>query len=199
MSDAKAQIMEIARHKGVVRPRDLRRLGLHQEFLSQLVESGQIVRTGRGLYMLAGFDVTERHTLVEAVQVQKNGIVCLLSALNYHGLGTQLPHEVWLSIPLGTWKSTNSDVPITTVVMRSPSYDAGIDVHEIEGVKVPIYNIPKTIADCFKFRSKVGFDVALEALREALNGKRCSSENIRKYAKLNRVDTIMRPYMEALV
>jgi predicted transcriptional regulator of viral defense system len=157
-----------------------------------------MVRSAPGLYALCDYDVTSAHTLVEAVQAQAKGVVCLKSALNFHGIGTQLPHQVWLSVPYGSRITAKRSVPMQIIVMRLPGYESGIEIHELEGVTVPMYSIPKTISDCFKFRNKVGLDVALEALREALHDKRCTREEIRQFAKLNRVENIMRPYMEAL-
>jgi predicted transcriptional regulator of viral defense system len=154
-------------------------------------------KAGRGLYTLTDYDVTEHHTLVEAVRAQSKSVICLLSALSFHGLGTQIPHEVWVSIPYGA-RISKTTVPMRVVVLRPPAYEAGIDIHQIEGVDVPVYSVAKTIADCFKFRSKVGIDVAIEALREALRERRCHRDEIRKYALINRVEKIMRPYMESL-
>ena len=192
------RIVELARERGVIRPRDLTLLGINRNRLRDLVRSGEIVKTGRGLYTLAEFDVTESHTLVEAVRAQSNGVICLLSALSFHGLGTQLPHEVWIAVPYGGRITKTDAVPMRTVVVRPPAYAAGIEVHRLEGIDVPIYSVAKTVADCFKFRSKVGLNVAIESLREALRDRRCTREEIRAYARADRVEQVMRPYMEAL-
>lgn len=198
MNNQRDQIIALASKQGVIRPRDLVAPGLNPLYLRQLVTEGRMVRTGRGLYSLADFDATEDHTLVEAVLVQSKGVICLLSALKFHRIGTQLPYQVWLSVPYGSRISRTKPVPMRIVVMRAPSYQTGIEAHQLEGVEVPIYSIAKTITDCFKFRNKIGLDVALEALREVLREKRCTREEIRKFAKVNRVEKVMRPYLEAM-
>jgi predicted transcriptional regulator of viral defense system len=194
----KAQIIALARERAIIRPSDLVAAGLKPEYLRQLVEEGQMIKSARGLYTLANFEVSEAHSLVEAVRAQSKGVICLLSALNFHDLGTQLPHQVWIGVPYGSWISHRDLVPVRVVVMRSAGYETGIETHRLEGTDVPVYNIPKTIADCFKFRSKIGLDIGLEALREALSEQRCTREEIRKYAKIIRVEKVMRPYMEAM-
>jgi predicted transcriptional regulator of viral defense system len=197
MKNPQDQILALAEERGVIRPSDLQQLLLDPRYLRALVTEGRLIRTGRGLYSLATFDITERHNMVEAVRTQSKGVVCLLSSLSFHGLGTQLPHQIWLAVPYGARITANDTVPLRITVMRPSSYGAGIDIHQVEGVDVPVYNIAKTVADCFKFRGKVGFDVALEALREAMREKRCDREEIRKYAQIDRVENVMRPYMEA--
>lgn len=198
MTDQKQKITAFAREQGVIRPRDLAALGLHHRYLHQLVAEGAMVRSGRGLYTLTDFDVTEAHSLVEATRAQSNGVVCLLSALNFHGLGTQLPFQVWLAVPHGNRIARTRPVPTRVVVMKSPAYEAGIETHSLEGLTVRIYSVAKTVTDCFKFRGKIGMDVALEALREALREKRCTRDEIRKYAKINRVEKVMTAYLEAM-
>ncbi len=191
-------VIEFARKHGVIRPSDLKSLGITPTPLRGLLKAGIIRRIGRGLYTLADFEVTEAHTIVEAVRAQPNSIVCLLSALSFHGISTQQPHLVWLAIPRGSRVTSEKTVPLKVVAISKASYEAGIETHQLEGLEVPIYSIAKTVADCFKFRNKVGLDVALEALREAIQERRCSRSDILKYARINRVDKVMRPYMEAL-
>ena len=197
MSSQVQKIISMAREQGVLRPRDVVERGLNPAHLRRLVDSGVIAKAGRGLYTLADYDVTEFHTLVEAIRAQSRSVVCLLSALSFHGLGTQIPHQVWVSVPYGA-RISKSVIPIRTVVLRPHAYEAGIEIHRLEGVDVPVYNVAKTIADCFKFRNKVGLDVAIEALREGLRQRRSSRDDIRDYAAIDRVEKIMRPYMEAI-
>lgn len=191
------QIISLASEQGVIRPRDLTARGINAARLRRLVRDGEMIKSGRGLYTLAGFDVTEFHSFVEAVRAQSKSVICLLSALSFHGLGTQLPHQVWVSVPYGT-RISASDLPMRVVVVRGPAYEIGIEIHRLEGVDIPVYGVAKTIADCFKFRNKVGIDVAIEALRDALRDRRCTREEIRKYALIDRVENVMRPYTEAL-
>jgi predicted transcriptional regulator of viral defense system len=192
------QILEIARQRGVVRAGDLLAGGSTSHDLRRLVAQGILSRVGRGLYTLSGFEFTEAHGIVEAVQAQSKAVVCLLSALAFHVIGTQQPHQAWLAIPYGARISQNRTVPTRVVVMRPSAYEHGIEVHRLEGVDVPIYSVAKTVADCFKFRNTVGLDVAIEALREALRDRRCTREDIRQFARIDRVEKVMRPYMEAL-
>jgi predicted transcriptional regulator of viral defense system len=196
--DIEMQVKEIAARRGVLHTADFTALGATSHDLRRLVARGVLNRVGRGLYSLSDFEVTEAHSIVEAVQAQSNSVVCLLSALAFHVIGTQQPHQLWLAIPYGARISQNRTAPTRIVVMRPSAYEYGIEIHRLEGVEVPIYSIAKTVADCFKFRNTVGLDVAIEALREALRDRRCTREDIRKYARIDRVEKIMRPYMEAL-
>lgn len=189
--------IQMARERGVLSARELAHKGVSPARLKRLVAAGTMVRAARGLYTLAEYGVTENHSLVEAVRVQSRGVICLLSALRFHGIGTQLPHEVWLAVPYGS-RISNTRLPLRVVVLRHAYYEAGIEVHVLEGVDVPIYSLGKTVADCFKFRNKIGIDVAIEALREALRERRCDREEIRQFASINRVERVMRPYMEVL-
>lgn len=198
MSEKLQSILSFAKEKGVIRPRDLKSLGVSPQYIYHLVASGVMVRSGRGLYMLSDYEATENHSLVEAVRIQSNGVICLLSALSFHEIGTQLPHQVWVAVPYGSRIVKSNTTPIRSVVMRSPSYGEGIERHLLEGTEVAIYGIAKTIADTFKFRNRVGLDVALEALRDVLRNKRCTREEIRNYAKINRVEKVMQPYMESM-
>lgn len=183
---------------GQVRPKELAEIGLDPSCLRRMVAEGELQRVAQGVYTRADFEPTESHTLVRAVQSQTKSVVCLLSALSFHHIGTQLPSQVWLAIPYGTRISKAGYPPRRVVVLRTNTYAAGIESHLIEGVEVPIYSIPKTTADCFKFRNKIGLDVAIEALRDVLQERRCTREDIRKYAKINRVERVMQPYLEAL-
>lgn len=194
----KRDSLSFANGRTMFRAADLETYGLSSTKVRELVESQQLERVSRGLYRVSGSKLTEFHSLVEASMLQAKGIVCLLSALQFHRIGTQLPHQVWLSIPHGTWISTKSGQQIRAVIMRSPSYESGVDIHHLEGLDVPIYNVPKSIADCFKFRTTVGIDVAVEALRECLFDQRATPAEIYQYAQLNRTANVMRPYLEAM-
>jgi predicted transcriptional regulator of viral defense system len=198
MDSKREQILDLAGTMGVFRPRDLSAIGVSPAYLRRLLTDGVVSRTARGLYTLAEFDLTEAHTLVEAIRAQSNGVVCLASALRFHGIGTQLPARVWVAVPFGSRITKREWPPMRAVVMRPPAYGQGIEVHQLEGVDVPVYGVAKTVADCFKFRNTVGLDVALEALREVLRDRRCSREEIRQYARIDRVENVIRPYMEAL-
>jgi predicted transcriptional regulator of viral defense system len=198
MTNKKDALARLAEKHGIVRARDLKALGIGRAVLRSLVQEGTIVREARGLYSHKAFRATEAHSLVEASCTQSKGVVCLTSALGFHGVGTQLPSDVWLAVPKGTRIAERRELPIRVVVLNRDSYEAGIETHIIEGVHVRIYSVAKTVADCFKFRSKVGLDVALEALKEALRDRRCTRDEILGFAQIDRVANVMRPYIEAL-
>lgn len=198
MTTKQQTVVNLASRQGVIKPRDLHALGVSHRVLQGLISKGILTHRGRGLYSLSDYDVTEFHSLVEAACAQPKAVVCLLSALSFHGIGTRLPWKAWLAIPRGGRVSATRSVPIEVVFMRPESYNAGIETHVIEGVTVPIYCVAKTVADCFKFRRSVGLEAALEALREVLRDRKCTREEIRHFAKIDRVENVMRPYVEAL-
>ena len=199
MSQSKTeQVLEIVRRSGVVRSRDLRERGIHQEYLRRLENQGLIVRSGRGIYTLSNVDLTENQSLIEACVRVPHGIVCLLSALRFHELTTQAPFEVWLAID-GKARPPKDDIlPLRIVYMSGEALTAGVEEHLIVGQPVRVYNIPKTVADCFKYRNKIGLDVALEALRDCWRQRRCTIDELWHYAKICRVANVMRPYLESL-
>ena len=192
-------IMKMARKTGVVRAREIRKAGLHPEYLRKLCTSGHLIRTGRGLYVLADGDFTEHHGLAEACKRVPHGIICLLSALSYHEIGTQNPHQIWMAIDRAMRKPKVDYPPIRIFRFSGSSLKEGIEAKKIEGVSVRIYNPAKTVADCFKCRNKVGLDVAIEALKECWRYRRCTVDELVHYARICRVRNIMQPYMEAIV
>jgi predicted transcriptional regulator of viral defense system len=196
--DRTQQILEIVAEEGVLRPRDLDAHGIPRIYLSRLCEHGLLDRVGRGLYVLPDADVSEHHTLAEAGKRVPHGVVCLLSALRFHGLTTQSPSEVWLAIGNKAWRPQVDYPPLRFVRFSERTLEAGVEEHSIEGVLVRIYNPAKTVADYFKYRNKIGLDVALEALRDCRRQRRCTNDDLWHYAKICRVANVMRPYMEAI-
>lgn len=192
-------IIKMAHETGVVRAREIRKAGLHPEYLRKLCKSGLLIRTGRGLYVLADGDFTEHHSLAEACKRVPNGIICLLSALSYHEIGTQNPHQIWMAIDRSMRKPKVDYPPIRIFRFSGPSLKEGIEEKKVEGVSVRVYNPAKTIADCFKYRNKVGIDVAIEALKECWRSRRSTIDELVHYAKICRVRNIMQPYIEAIV
>jgi predicted transcriptional regulator of viral defense system len=192
-----ASVINLAQQAGAIRPKDLEPLGIPREYLSRLTEQGILQRVGRGLYMLPDYEVTEHHTLVEVSRLVPNGVVCLLSALRFHGLTTQAPFEVWLAIGEKAWKPKIENILLRIFRFSRVSLEAGIEEHWIEGVKVRVFNAAKTVADCFKYRNKVGLDVAIETLRDCRRNRKCSNADLWRFAKICRVSNIMRPYLEA--
>ena len=192
------QILDLAKKIGVVRVRDLTDRGLHPESLRRLYQDGALIRSCRGLYELADADVTEHHSLVQVTKQIPHAIVCLLSALQFHNIGTQDSSKVWIAIDRRAAKPQTENLPLRVVRFSGPALIEGIETHNIEGVKVRMYNPAKTVADCFKYRNKVGLNVALEALRECCRERQCSNDELWHFAKLCRVANVIRPYLEAL-
>ena len=200
MSQSKTeQILELLGSKGIVKARELREQGIHQEYLRQLENQGKILRAGRGIYTLPDQDLTENQSLVEATARVPHGVICLLSALRFHSLTTQAPFEVWLAIDNKARPPKENIIPLRIVYMSGMAFNLGIEEHLIASQAVRVYNIPKTVADCFKYRNKIGLDVALEALRESWNSRRVDMDLLWHYAQICRVANVMRPYLESLV
>jgi predicted transcriptional regulator of viral defense system len=195
--DHTRRILEMVEQAGVLRPRDLDAHGIPRIYLSRLCERGILQRVGRGLYVLSNADVSEHHTLAEAGKRVPHGVVCLLSALRFHGLTTQAPFEVWLAIGSKVWRPQVDYPRLRFVRFSARALEAGVEEHSIEGVIVRVYNPAKTVADCFKYRNKIGLDVALEALRDCRRQRICTNDKLWHYAKICRVANVIRPYMEA--
>jgi predicted transcriptional regulator of viral defense system len=192
-------LLDLVREQGVVRSSDLKSRGIPREYLSRLHNEGVLERASRGVYYLPNTDLTEHYSLAEAAKIAPKGIVCLLSALKYHELTTQSPFEVWVAIDPKAYRPTGDGVPLRVVRFSGPALTSGVEEHLIEGVPVRIYSPAKTVADCFKYRNKIGLDVALESLRDYRKRRHASVDELWKYAKICRVANVMRPYMEALV
>lgn len=196
---ATERVLALARRWGVVRTRDLTQRGIAPVYLRRLEERGLLVRSGRGLYRLADGDVTEHHDLAGAAKRVPHGVVCLLSALSFHGLTTQLPREVWIAIDRTARRPKTDWPPLRVVRMSGRALTEGVEACRIEGVKVRVFNVAKTVADSFKYRNKIGLDVALEALREAWRERRVMMDDLARYARICRVSRVMQPYLESLV
>jgi len=191
-------ILSLLQKRGAIRARDLQKLGISRQALLRLHRSGAVDRPTRGLYVLTDVDSTEHHSLVEATKVVPKGIVCLLSALRFHGLTTQAPFEVWIAIAGKAWSPAAASPALRIVRFTGPALRFGIEKHQIEGVEVSIYSPAKTIADCFKFRHKIGLDVALEALRDCRKQRKATLDQLWAAAKVCRMSNVMRPYLEAI-
>lgn len=198
MESSHQAVLDLAAQHGLIRPRDLIELGLPSVALTRLVRQGLLTRVGRGLYAHPDRMVSEHGTLAEVARKHPQAIVCLLSALRVHELTTQAPFEVWLAIP-NKARSPKMDYPPLRIVRFSgAALTDGVEDHQIDGVSVRVTNVARTVADCFKFRNKIGLDVAMEALHEAWRAKRLSMDELWRYATLCRVTNVMRPYMESL-
>jgi predicted transcriptional regulator of viral defense system len=193
------RLIHIAHTQGLVRPNSLASLGIPRVSLTRAVRRGQLERIGRGLYCLPGRSVSAHGTLAEVARRVPKGLVCLLSALRFHNLTTQAPFEVWLAIENKSAAPRFDYPPLRLVRFSGAALTEGVEEHIVDGVTVRLTSVAKTVADCFKFRNKIGLDVALEALREAWAARRMTGDEIWRYAKVDRVDNVMRPYLESLV
>ncbi len=198
MGNHSQKILDLACSHGLVRPRDLVQRGLPRIALTRLVRQGLLTRVGRGLYALPDKPITENISLAEVSRKCSQGIICLLSALRVHELTTQSPFEVWLAIPNKSRPPKMEYPPLRIVRFSGLALTKGIDEQQIEGVPVRITNVARTIADCFKYRNKIGLEVALESLEEAWHSKRTNMDELWHYASICRVTNIMRPYLEGL-
>lgn len=194
---ATERILSLAARQPLVRPRDVEALGIAREFLLRLHREGILVRPARGVYALAESSVTEHHTLAIVAKRVPRGAVCLLSALRFYGLTTQDPHEVWIAIDFKAHKPSIESPALRVLRFSGRALTEGVDTHVVEGVQVRIYCPAKTVADCFKYRNKIGVDVAIEALRDALRTRKATVDEIHRFAKICRVANVMRPYLEA--
>jgi predicted transcriptional regulator of viral defense system len=183
---------------GIGRSRDLERAGVSRTQIRRLRQRGVIERIGRGLYRLPGAPLTERNDLAEAARLVPGGIVCLLSALRFHGLTTQNPFEVWLAIERKAWRPRVEHPPLRLVHLSGPAWREGVEVHDVGGVPVRVFGAAKTVADCFKFRNKIGTDVAVDALRDYFRTHPRALEAVWRMAEADRVTRVMRPYLEAI-
>lgn len=191
--------LAIARERGIARTRDFDAAGVPRVYLRRLQEQGLLVRMGRGLYQLADADWSESHSLAEVARAVPHGVICLLSALRFHDLTTQLPHQAWILIGHKKWAPRNPSLSLRIIRASGEALIAGVDRHRIEQVEVPITNPAKTVADCFKYRSQIGLDVAIEALRDCLRTRRATVDDLWKFAAIDRVQKVMRPYIEAIL
>ncbi len=192
------RILRLIRKSGTIRAKDLAPLGLSRQSLLRLYEAGILERPSRGLYVMANAQVGENHSLAEAAKLVPAGIVCLLSALQFHRLTTQSPFEVWLAISNKAWKPDVSSPALRIIRFSGQSLAYGVQQHKIEGITVKIYSPAKTVADCFKSRNTVGIDVAIEALRDCWRKKKATMDQLWEAAKVCRMANVMRPYMESL-
>lgn len=192
------KLRPLLRKQSVIRTRDLSRLGLPRTALTAPLADGTLSRLGRGVYAVAGHNVSEHHSLAQAAVRVPQGVVCLMSALVFHELTTQSPHQVWLAIDRKSRRPAEGFPPLHLVRFGGQALHEGIQVHSIDGVPVRITTPAKTVADCFKYRNKLGITVAVEALREGWNQRRFTMDDLWAMARVCRVHNVIRPYVESL-
>ncbi len=183
---------------GILRSRELEARGLTRKRIMQMRERGELEHLGRGLYQLPKAPITHNHTLAQVAVRVPHGVICLLSALQFHHLTTQDPWQVWLLLEKGARTPMVDYPPLRTFRASGEAFTAGVEEYITEGVRLRVTCVAKTVVDCFKYRSKVGMAVALEALRECLYEKRADRAALRHYARICRMEHVMAPYIEAL-
>jgi predicted transcriptional regulator of viral defense system len=186
------------RSQGIFRLAEARAAGLHPEQVRRQTRLGELTRLGRGLYAPASFAPGEHHTLAEVAKRVPRGIICLLTALRFHAIGTQHPREVWLAVDRRAGVPRLDIAPIRVVRVSGAALTAGIDEHEVEGVTVRVTSPARTVVDCFRFRSKIGVDVAVEALRDYRRLRKGTVDDLWRRADKLRMTRVMRPYWDAI-
>jgi predicted transcriptional regulator of viral defense system len=185
-------------HGGILRTKEALELGIHRRTLYRLRDEGMLERISWGVYRLASLPDLGNPDLIAVVLRIPRAVVCLVSALAYHEMTSEIPHEVHIALPRGTKEPRLDHPPIRVFRLTGPALSEGIERVKIDGVVMRIYSPEKTVADCFRFRNKMGIDVAVEALKYAIQQKRISPANLLRYARICRVEKVMMPYLEAL-
>ena len=192
------KLLKLVQQRHVVRPRDVEAAGISRNYLARLVRSGELRRLDRGLYTATSIPASEHMSLLEVSRRAPKAIICLLSALRFHEIGTQMPSEVWIAVHFKARAPRITSPPIRIIRLSDAVLRYGVEEKEIDGGIIRVFSPAKTVADCFKFRYKIGLDVALEALRDSYRQKKVSMDALWKAAKVCRVANVMRPYMESL-
>jgi predicted transcriptional regulator of viral defense system len=193
------QILRIAEQNGIIRGRDIEKTGISRNYLYKLCKDERLIKISRGLYMHPDTPVSEKLNFSKIAKKNTNAVICLISALNFYEITTQISREVWIAIPKGGWRPSLDYPPLNLTFISKSAYLYGIQEYNINSVAVKIYSIEKTIADCFKFRNKVGLDIAIEGLKEAWKSRKLSMDKLVEAAHINRVSKVIRPYLEAIV
>jgi predicted transcriptional regulator of viral defense system len=199
MPTLKQRILALVKKRGLIRPRELKTLGLPSRYLRQLETEGLLIRLDRGLYTHAESSFSEQMSLLEVTKKIPRGIICLISALRFHNLTLEFSPDAWIALPPGGYHVQMENLHVRYFHFSGSAYSEGIVYHDIDGVKVPIYSEAKTIADCFKFRQTVGLDVAIYALKQGWEERRFSPSELISFARINRVEKLIRPYLETLL
>lgn len=197
-TDHADKLLRIAQAQPAVSARELSAAGVPPRVLSRMAASGRMRRVGRGLYTGIGASPSAHQSVIEVTKQAPKAVVCLLSALEIHEVGVQAPFEVWIALPAGTHAPKGTGTAIRVTRLSGAAFSEGVETVMLDGAPVRVYTLAKTITDCFKLRSKVGLDVALEALREAWTARKVTMDDLSRYAKVNRMSNVMRPYLEAL-
>ncbi len=191
--------LQIIREMGLVRPVELEARGVSRSLLYRMVGDGLVARQARGVYSLAQHAPTADHTLAQVAKRVPAGVFCLLTALRFHGLTTQSPAEVWIALPEKARRPRFGDTRLRVARFSGLAFTTGVETHLVEGVELRVYSAAKTVADCFKYRNKVGIDVAVEALRDFTHRHRGGATELARFARVCRVSRVMQPYLDAII
>ena len=186
-------------HHGILRSSEARRQGIHPQTLSRMLDDGRLIKEERGLYRLSEIQPSGDPDLIHIAKLVPRGIICLISALRFHELTAQIPRAIWLAIRQDMKKPKLTHPPIEVIWLSGKAFSSGIEEHELDGVAVSIYSPEKTVADCFKFRNKIGLDIAIEALQEYLRQPNRDIDLLLRYARIDRVRNVIEPYLRALI
>ena len=192
------RVLALVGQKGLLRASDLDAIDAPRIVLTRLTAAGLLERVGRGLYRLPDSQGSEHESLVTVATKMPQAVFCLLTALQFHELSTQLPRQIWIAMPRGSHPPRFDYPPIKMVQFTGEAYTAGVEEIERDGIKLRVYGVAKTVADCFKHRNKIGLDVALEALKDARARNKASIDDIWRNAQVCRVANVMRPYLESI-
>ena len=193
------RVVELLKERGAMRRIELSDAGVHPETLARLLEEEILTRVTRGLYQLTDADITAPHDLAEVAKLVPKGVICLISALQFHELTLQMPSRVWLAIGPKARKPKIEYPPTRVVRFGMQALSLGVQTHTIDGVPVPIFDPAKTVVDCFRFRKYIGFDVALEGLHNVIRSGKVKPVEIVRYARATRIWSVLRPYLETVV
>ncbi len=201
MAQARSQretARELLNDRGILRLVELKEAGVTAATVGRMVEDGDAIRLARGLYQLSDAPLDAHHSLAEAGKRFPKGVVCLVSALAFHGITDQLPRRVWMAIGRNDWTPKPNDMSIRVLRFAHDLLKNDVETHTIEGVPVKVFGVAKSVADCFRHRGKIGLNVALEGLQEALRQRKATPAEIALVADRGRVGTVIRPYLQAL-
>jgi len=192
------RVLDLAARKGLLRASDLETIKVPRIVLARMTAAGLLDKVGRGIYRLPAESATEQETLAAVATRVPQAVFCLLTALQFHGLTTQLPRRVWIAMPRGSHTPRIDYPPVTMVQMTGESYSAGVEEVLRDGALLKVYSVAETVADCFKHRNRIGLDVAFEALKDAWAKRKATTADLWRYAEVCRVANVMRPYLEAV-
>ena len=192
------KLVELVKRQHVIRPKDLQRVRIPRNYLTRLVRRGLLQKLERGIYTAESLPASEHISLLEVSRKVPKGAICLLSALSFHEIGTQVPNEVWIAIDVKAWTPRITSPAVRIIRFSGDALHFGVQEKQVTGGEIHVFSPAKTVADCFKYRNKIGIDLAIEALRDALRHRKATLNEIHRFAKVCRVERVMRPYLESV-